>query len=204
MSQKKESKTEIRSFTFEEFCHSVKSFHGYEAIGVIIGGFMVDRAYRCLPEGGLYDILCETTKCLPDSVQILTPCTIGNGWLKVLDWGRFAIVVYDKKTGQGVRVCIDPVALEKWTEIRDWFLKLKTKNQQDKSLLMAQVREAKDQFCKIQRVSVFLEKVERQHRGNNIVVCPSCKETYTQADSSVCQGCHNSLWEESNRTRLDI
>ena len=42
----------IRNYTFEEFVERVKEFHGYEAPGVIIGGFMVDLAYRHLPEGG--------------------------------------------------------------------------------------------------------------------------------------------------------
>ena len=39
----------IRNYTFEEFVERVKEFHGYAAPGVIIGGFMVDLAYRSLP-----------------------------------------------------------------------------------------------------------------------------------------------------------
>jgi hypothetical protein len=47
----------------------VKAFHGYDAPGIIIGGFMVDLAYRHLPEGGLLDALSETPKCWPDAIQ---------------------------------------------------------------------------------------------------------------------------------------
>ena len=59
--------------------------------GVVIGGFMVDMAYKHLPEGVLLDAFCETEKCLPDAIQLLTPCTMGNGWLKVNNIGRFAL-----------------------------------------------------------------------------------------------------------------
>ncbi len=38
---------------------------------------------RNLPPDILFNSLCETNKCLPDAVQLLTPCTVGNGWLKV-------------------------------------------------------------------------------------------------------------------------
>jgi formylmethanofuran dehydrogenase subunit E len=60
----------------------VKSFHGYVAPGVVLGGVMVDLARRQLPPEVLFDAVCETRHCLPDAVQLLTPCTLGNGWLK--------------------------------------------------------------------------------------------------------------------------
>ena len=58
--------------------------------------------------GCLFDAICETRNCLPDAVQLLTPCTIGNGWLKVVNVGRFALTLYDKYQGEGVRVYLDP------------------------------------------------------------------------------------------------
>ena len=69
----------------------------------------------------------ETAKCLPDAVQILTPCSTGNRWMKVLDLGRYAVTLYDKFTGEGWRVHMDGARLEAWPEIRSWFLKLKPK-----------------------------------------------------------------------------
>lgn len=39
---------------------------------------MVDLACRHLTPGPIFYALCETPKCLPDSIQILTPCTLGN------------------------------------------------------------------------------------------------------------------------------
>src|SRR3974390_3475300 len=97
----------IGSYSYEEYVHLIKSFHGSLAPGLLIGGFIVDLALQNLPEGELFDAICETPVCLPDSVQLLTPCTIGNGWLTVLDFGRFAVTLYEKTSGQGVRVYLD-------------------------------------------------------------------------------------------------
>src|SRR4030042_1863444 len=69
----------ILSYTFEEYFERVQSFHGFAAPGVVIGGFMVDLAYQHLPEDRLFDAICETAKCLPDAIQLLTSCTVANG-----------------------------------------------------------------------------------------------------------------------------
>jgi len=66
----------IGTYSYKEYIHLVKSFHGNLAPGLIIGGFMVDLAMKNLPPGEFYDAICETTVCLPDSIQLLTPCTV--------------------------------------------------------------------------------------------------------------------------------
>ena len=76
----------ICTYSYEEYLHLVKSFHGNLAPGLIIGGFIVDLAMKNLPEGEFFDAVCETPVCLPDAVQILTPCTIGNGWLSIVNF----------------------------------------------------------------------------------------------------------------------
>jgi formylmethanofuran dehydrogenase subunit E len=117
----------ILGHSFNEYAEIVRQFHGNEAPGVIIGGIMVDRAVRSLPDNILYDAVCETNTCLPDAVQILTPCTIGNGWLKIAYTGRFAMTLYDKQSGEGVRVFLDAKKVEAWPEIKTWYYKLKPK-----------------------------------------------------------------------------
>ena len=99
----------IRSYTFEQYVERVRDFHGFAAPGVLIGGFMVELAYQHLPEEGLFDAISETAKCLPDAIQLLTPCTVGNGWLTVINMGRYAMTLYNKYTGEGVRVFVDPL-----------------------------------------------------------------------------------------------
>ena len=130
------------SYSLDDYIRIVKEFHGSLAPGLLIGGFMVDLALKNLPKGEFFDAISETKTCLPDAVQILTPCTVGNSWLKVLDFSRFAISLYDKSTGEGIRVYIDPSKIEKWPEIKNWFYKLKTKKEQNYRLLIDQIKEA--------------------------------------------------------------
>ena len=178
----------IRSHTFEEYVKRVRAFHSYAAPGVIIGGFMIDLAYRNLPEEGFFDVLCETPKCLPDAVQLLTPCTVGNGWLTVVNVGRYALTFYDKKTGEGVRVFVDATKVGTWPEIKDWYFKLKTKEEQDEQLLMEQIKEAGARICSIQHVKVADRLVKKKHRGG-FAICPQCNEAYPIADGALCLAC---------------
>ena len=50
----------IGTYTIEDYMSLIKSFHGNAAPGLIIGGFMVDLAQKHLPEGILFDAICET------------------------------------------------------------------------------------------------------------------------------------------------
>jgi formylmethanofuran dehydrogenase subunit E len=132
----------IGAYSFEEFLQLVKSFHGHAAPGVVIGGIMVEAARRQLPAEVLFDALCETRNCLPDAIQLLTPCTIGNGWLKVVNLDRFALTLYDKYQGEGVRVFLDPAKVAGWPEINTWYRKLKPKREQDPARLREEIKNA--------------------------------------------------------------
>jgi formylmethanofuran dehydrogenase subunit E len=185
----------IRSYTYEEFVETVRKFHGYAAPGVIIGGFMVDLAYRSLPEAGLFDALGETVKCLPDAVQLLTPCTIGNGWLTIVNSGRFAVTFYDKRTGEGVRVFVDPQRLEGWPQLKAWFLKLTPKREQDEKRLQQEIEKAQGSIMSLRRVKVTGRVLEKPRRGG-FAICPRCGEAYPAADGPICLGCaDDSLYE---------
>jgi len=178
----------ICTYSYEEYLQLVKSFHGNLAPGLIIGGFIVDLAMKNLPEGEFFDAVCETPVCLPDAVQILTPCTIGNGWLSIVNFGRFAVTLYEKYTGKGVRVYLDTEKLENWPEVRDWYFKKKKKNEQDKDLLMAQIKEAGHKLLSVQKVQVEPEKVRRKKMGP-VGVCPVCGEAYPSKHGEKCLNC---------------
>ncbi len=105
----------IGTYSYEEYQQLVVSFHGAAAPGLLIGGFMVDLAQKNIPDGEFFDAICETPVCLPDAVQLLTPCTIGNGWLTILNFGKFAVSLYDKKSGSGIRVYLDMEKLKNWS-----------------------------------------------------------------------------------------
>ncbi len=178
----------IRSYTFEEYVNRATLFHGYAAPGVIIGGFMVDLAYKHLPHDGLFDALCETAKCLPDAIQLLTPCTLGNGWLKVVHLGHFALALYDKQTGEGVRVGIDYQRLEPFTEIKSWLCKLKPKEKRDETVLLEELQTAGPWILTTRPVNVNVENL-RLPKKKGIVFCTSCGEAYPAEYGSTCMGC---------------
>lgn len=179
----------IHSYTVEEYCNIVRSFHGSRAPGVVVGGFMVDLAYDNFPPDTIFDVICETSRCLPDAVQLITPCTTGNRWLKVIDTGRFALTFYNKYTGDGVRVYLDYGKLEPWPQIKEWFLKLKPKKEQDDQLLFAQIRDAGTRICSINRITVAPEFLEKSIKA--IAICPSCNEAYRTGDGPICTACHD-------------
>lgn len=178
----------IGTYSYEEYLHLVESFHGSLAPGLIIGGFMVDLALKHLPDGEFFDAVCETPACLPDAVQILTPCTIGNGWLTVLNFGRFAVTLFEKYGGEGVRVYLDTKKLEAWPEVRDWYFKRKKKQDQNAERLMAQIKEAGQRLLSLQRVRIEPEKIRRKNKGP-IGICPRCGEAYPLKDGESCRSC---------------
>ncbi len=179
----------IGKYEFNEFMEVVRSFHGSPAPGIIIGGIMVDMARDALPPETIFDAVVETPKCLPDAVQLLTPCTVGNGWLKIVNLGRYALTLYDKYTGEGIRVFIDPRKLANWDEIQGWILKLKPKKDQDFDRLISQIKTAGREFLTARPIQVNLEQLTRK-RMSDINVCPICNEPYPSDDGAACRGCH--------------
>ena len=81
------------------------------------------------------DAIVETRHCLPDAVQLLTPCTCGNGWMKVLDWDKFALSLYDKKSLSGYRVSVDLERLPAFPNIYNWYMRLVNKKDLPLSIL---------------------------------------------------------------------
>ncbi|MBN1665377.1 MAG: formylmethanofuran dehydrogenase subunit E family protein [Deltaproteobacteria bacterium] len=178
----------IGTYSYEEYLHLVKSFHGSQAPGLMIGGFMVDYAMNSLPEGEFFDAICETRVCLPDAVQILTPCTIGNGWLKVFDYGRYALALYEKYSGEGIRIYLDPAKLSQWSEVNGWFMKLIPKKDQDSEKLFHQIKEAGRAILSKHPIRVQPALLQKEKMGK-VAVCPQCGEAYPVRDGAMCRPC---------------
>lgn len=178
----------IGSYSFEEFKGMAVKFHGYPAPGLLIGGYMVEAAKACLPKETLFEVLVETKKCLPDAVQMLTVCTIGNQRMRILNLGKYALSIYDKYTGSGFRAIVDADKLERWPEIAGWFFKLRSKTEQDSEQLMREIGQAGDSI-----VSVYDVEVRKEYLGKSAMKrigrCPICQEAYPEADGAICRGC---------------
>lgn len=178
----------ICGHSIDEYIGMIKDFHGHLAPGLLIGGYMVDLAMKNRPGGEFFDVLCETATCLPDAVQILTPCTYGNGWLKVVNVGRFAVAFFEKYTGAGVRVHLDAMKLDEYPEIRNWFLKLKTKQEQDKERLIDEILRAESRILGMSPVQMVEELIGKM-KGGKIFLCPGCGEAYPSKDGDRCLAC---------------
>ncbi len=178
----------IGRYTFQEYLKVVEDFHGNPSPGLVLGGIMVDYAISEIPAGVLFDAICETPACLPDAIQLLTPCTIGNGWLKVIDLGLFALSLYDKYKGDGVRIFVDPEKLKGWDEIANWLYKLKTKREQDKDRLLAQMQQAGRAILSKRRIQIKPQHLGKTSKGA-ISDCPACGEPYPKRDGAVCLAC---------------
>ncbi len=186
--QLNEAPIKIGPYSYQEFIERVKKFHGFPAPGVILGGIMVDVALRHMARDVLFNALSETNKCLPDAMQLLTPCTLGNGWLNIRNFGRFALALYDKDTGKGIRVVINPVRLEEWPEIKTWYYKLKPKVEVDLDDLLDSIQKAGQDLCKLQDIQMKPDLMIKTKRGSR-VICPQCLEAYPANGHGLCLAC---------------
>jgi formylmethanofuran dehydrogenase subunit E len=155
---------------------------------MVLGGFMVDLALKNLPKGEFFDALCETSTCLPDAVQLLTPCTTGNGWLKVINMGRYAVTLYEKFGGRGIRVYVDAPKVEVWPELKEWYYKLKPKKEQNFDRLMAEIKEAGAGVCSMKDVQLDPNFIKVSRR-KGFKICVMCGESYPISDGAICRGC---------------
>lgn len=179
----------VCGYTIEEYIRRLTDFHGNFAPGLFLGGFMVDVATRQMRHYEFFDVICESPACLPDAIQILTPCTIGNGWMKIIDTGRFAVTLYEKAGGKGVRVSLDAGKLDAFPEIKNWFLRLTAKSEQDRDALIRQIIDAGETIFSVKRVTVSPGLLGKHKHDSRIVLCASCGEAYPEKDGSVCLAC---------------
>lgn len=193
----------VGNYTIDKYAELARNFHGYPAPGILIGGFMVEEAKRHLPKNILYDAISETSWCLPDAIQMLTPCKVGNGWLKIWDMGIYALSLYDKSNGYGIRVFLDVEKIKHWSEIKSWYLKLKPKPQQDSDLLYFQIREAGPQICSSEKIEVKKNLLQKRSKGK-IAVCPLCGEAYPLSHGGTCKSCQgNSPYNRQHPQKKD-
>ncbi|RLG28444.1 formylmethanofuran dehydrogenase, partial [Methanosarcinales archaeon] len=97
----------------------VVSFHGYLATGAFIGiqMFNIAQAVLGFQEGERICVTCETSNCIPDAFQILAGATIGNNGMRIVDFGKMAVVVNQQvptgvMSARGIRIYLDPAKTE--------------------------------------------------------------------------------------------
>lgn len=178
----------IGQYTFEEFKKKTEEFHSYAAPGVLVGAYMVELAKKSLPQGTLFEALVETKKCLPDAVQMLTLCSAGNNWMKIVDHGKYALALYDKHTGHGFRVSLSLKKMTAYDEILAWFMRTKPKKEQDVERLWRQIEKAGDSLC--DSIPICIEKRFLGHTPSYPhMVCSKCGEACPENNQGKCLAC---------------
>jgi formylmethanofuran dehydrogenase subunit E len=171
----------------ENFLQALEDFHGWRAPGAVIGGFMVDWAQAALPPGIEADAVVETCHCLPDAVQLLTPCTFGNGWLKVLDWDKFALSLYDKKTLEGFRVWLDLTKARAFPAIYAWYMRLAPKKSLPLEVLLDGIIRAGRGI--LSGAPVKITALQGKKEKGATAMCADCGEAYPLRQGDRCLAC---------------
>jgi formylmethanofuran dehydrogenase subunit E len=173
--------------SLEDFLDIVEKFHGWKAPALVIGGFMVEWAQEGMDPGVEFDAFVETGHCLPDAIQLFTPCTFGNGWMKVLDWDKFALSLYDKRTLDGVRVWLDLEKMRSYPEIYNWYMRLVPKKSIDHDVLLNSIISAGRSMlsCAPVHITQFYGKKEK----GEIAICSGCGEAYPTRQGERCLAC---------------
>jgi formylmethanofuran dehydrogenase subunit E len=172
----------------EEYFERVRTFHGFLAPGTLLGGLMVDWALEEMEGCEILDALVETRKCLPDAVQLLTKCSTGNGWMRILDWGKLAVTLYDKETRRGARAYLDYQKLHAFPLTKAWAMKEKSKKENPLEPLIKEIIDAGRGVLSCRRVEI--ESVPRtvQEYGNPRI-CSGCGEPFRVGNEQTCVGC---------------
>lgn len=182
MSQTKQSSTNIKE-RLQPYFEDARSFHGYLSPGIVLGIIMVDLAKELLGPRKLIDAVVETQRCIPDAIQLMTACTYGNGWMRVKDWGKLALTLYDKEKLDGIRVFLNPREVKKYPLIQKWHMKI---GDVDKGEAAREIISAGRNILSWQKVTLIPYK-----RGKKapISFCYSCGEAHPASDGDLCARC---------------
>ena len=177
----------ICGMSLERCLEKIERFHGFKAPGLVLGMFLVDRGRRRIGAGVEFDAIVETRHCLPDAVQLFTPCTIGNGWMKILDWDQFALSFYDRRSRKGWRIWLDLEKIKAAPDLHHWFMRTIPKSQLPLEALLPVILRAGASV--LSERPIFVTRHYQRNKKNRIVICPKCGETFGAEQDDVCHSC---------------
>ena len=172
----------------------IENFHGWKAPGLVLGLFMVDLAQELIGTDTEADAIVETRHCLPDAIQLFTPCTVGNGWLKILDWDKFALSLYDRRERNGVRVWFDLAKAQQFPNLTKWFMRLVPKKDLPLDVLLETILSAGRSVLSSQ--AIYVTAYYQRRKKSGISVCPLCAEAFASAQGETCWSCQGKNYYE--------
>jgi formylmethanofuran dehydrogenase subunit E len=187
----------ICGMDFEAFLFDMEDFHGARAPGIIVGALMLDAALKKVSDSPDLVVAVETITCLPDAVQVLTSCTIGNGRLKVYDWGKFALSAYNRERMKGVRTWLVAEAVGRWPLIDAWFNPSRRIGDRPPFDDLVDVFfQARADLIATKDVRIVLEDPVLQPKKTGI--CKQCGESYNLRCGPICSACQGMGYYQEN------
>ncbi|MBP7633020.1 hypothetical protein KBA41_02535 [Candidatus Ozemobacteraceae bacterium] len=186
--------------TFEQAVERVYAFHTKRAPGIYIGVAMVQYAVEALGAENREKLnaVCETSTCLPDCLQVLVGCTVGVRYLKLREEiGRYAFTLFNRNTGEGVRVFIDldKIESDETPELYRFFYR--TRHVPDNRSREESAKKVVEEFSRVGRRILGLQRVQLLKYGKEEILpakrCPTCRESFlarseAQETCDVCSG----------------
>lgn len=189
---------------FMSLVEKVWAFHTRRAPGIPIAVEMVNRAMEKLGNPQKLCAIAETRTCLPDAIQFITGCTVGNGDLKVIkEIGRYALSLYDRKNnGKGIRIFVDlnKIDKDKMPETYKFYRRERAdavkaggpeRKASNKIVVDEFLANGRDIFSMEEIVVTDIEKPPL----NNCCICKECGESFTMenGESCICPVCSGTL-----------
>ncbi|MBI3892094.1 MAG: hypothetical protein HY303_11265 [Candidatus Wallbacteria bacterium] len=190
--------------TLENYMRKTADFHGcfMKAPGIVIGCHMVEYALELIGEPrGALNAVTETRVCLSDCIQVMTGCTLGNKHLKLADnLGRYALTLYDRDSGEGVRVYLDLSKIDatRHPELHSFHLRQRAPlvltdmdfRKKSGTKVVKEFLEARREVLSWQRVKVAYARKDPMDPSVPCTVCgePFLKKTREPGPCPACDG----------------
>ena len=173
---------------------SLEHFHGDRTPGLILGALMVDWAFELLGIDSDPKAVVESRHFLPDAVQILTPCTLGNGRLVALDWNKMALSLFDRRRLAGYRVWLDLKKTRAIASIYAWQMNLPLPPRVFTDDIISDLLMAGRAVLSSRAIPVTRPFIPP--RPGAMTVCPKCGEAYPASHGDHCRACRGESYYE--------
>jgi formylmethanofuran dehydrogenase subunit E len=178
----------------EAFLLATEKFHGNRTPGILLGGMMVDWALELLALKENLIAVSETKWALPDAIQLFTPCTIGNGRLIVLSWGKMGLSLFSQKKYAGYRIWLDLTKTKRVPSIYNWHMHLTPPHAIPQDQLLADILNAGRSILSWRAIPITrLVDISQQ---STMAVCSHCNEAYPEDQGDLCLSCQGNSYYE--------
>lgn len=176
------------------FLLSLEHFHGDQTPGLILGAIMVDWAFELLGIDSDPKAIVENRGFLPDAVQLLTPCTVGNGRLVVQNWNKMALCLFDRRRMAGYRVWLDLRKTRSQSAIYAWQMHLPPPPSMSSDQVTSDILNAGRSILSYRAVPITRAFIPP--REGAMGVCPKCDEAYPESHGEHCRACQGDSYYE--------